>query len=83
MTMKATTHMVTSRDATLESLRLIALRDIYSKASEPLDKLAYTPEFELMYASYVSRTGHKITLAGFWTKMLSARKAGKLERKKR
>lgn len=59
--------------------QLKILNNLYPLASQALDQLPYTAEFERMHAAYSAcRVSRVLTLREFWKLLLSARKAGKL-----
>lgn len=59
------------------------LRELYQRSGKTADELPYTEEFELLYASFLRRTGLGMTRNSFWRLLANERKQGKLARKRR
>jgi hypothetical protein len=59
------------------------LEELYRGMGLTLDELPYTEEFEVLYTTFVARSGLVLTRHGFWRAMANLRKASRLVRKKR
>ena len=57
-------------------------RQLLANCPIPRDRLPYTPDFETLYAAFLSQTGRQIERAVFWRLLSSAAKQGGLARQR-